>query len=160
MTTPFTTESRITKRVSQLGVDLRVEHDVAALDDVIEDASAEVRWYLPQYDETALAASDWVQKKATDLAVYFLCGLRLNPVPDSAQALYDEAVKQLSKVQDGKAVIPGIARGKSAAPTVSNFRVDLQRYPGIRVERPRSTGQKDDGRRQRTDPGAEVIDSG
>jgi hypothetical protein len=54
--------------------------------------------------------------------------------------LCERAVEQLEKVQTGQLQVPGGVRTKSAAPTVTNRRVALDRYPATRVERPRSSG--------------------
>lgn len=161
MATPdYTAEARVNRRVSQLGVELRTDHDPdGATQEAIASASADVAFYCWRYDPDALSRSDWVAKVATDLAVFHLCTLRLNPVPRAVELLYEAAIEQLTKVQDGKAPVPDAPAGRGAAPTVTNQRVVLDRYPNIRTERPRSTGTAK-GYRRRTDPGAERIDSG
>lgn len=160
MATEFTTEARVNRRVSQLGVELRTDHDPdVATQEAMESAAADVVFYCWRYDPAALAQSEWVAKVATDLAVYYLCTLRLNPVPKTVELMYERAVEQLTKVQDGKAVVPDAPAGRGAAPTVTNQRVVLDRYPNVRTERPRSTGTAA-GYKRRTDPGAEAIDSG
>lgn len=157
----FTTAARIAKRVSQVAIDLRTDHDPdGSLDEVIADATAEVYFYCWRYSPASLALSEWVQSKATDVAVYFLCCLRLNDAPGSAQTLFDHAIKQLEMVQSGKVVIPGVAAGKGSAPTVTTQRVAFGRgYPYIRTERPRSTGVAE-GYKRRTDESADAIDRG
>jgi hypothetical protein len=156
----YTTADRLAKRVSQLGVDLRADHDPDdATAEAIGSASADVVFFCWRYDPDALSQSDWAAKVATDLAVYYLCALRLNPVPKTVELMYERAYEQLTKVQDGKAVVPDAPAGRGGAPTVTNQRVVLDRYPNIRTERPRSTGVAK-GYRRRTDPGAERIDSG
>lgn len=165
----YTTETRLRYRCSQLGVDLRSDHDpntaassadaTGAIGEAIESASADISFHCWQYSPSALSSIEWIAKIATDLAVYYLCQLRNNSPPDSVTTMYERALKWLEKIQDGKAIVPGAPAGRGAAPVVSNFRVDLNRYPAIRVERPRSSGSAE-GYKRRTDPSAEVIDGG
>jgi phage gp36-like protein len=170
MATPqYTTAERLARRCSRLGVDLATDHapdESAAGDDAdggvgeaIDSASSDISFYCWRYDPRSLSNVDWIGKIATDLAVYYLCQLRNNQPPKSVEKLYDKAVELLTKVQDGKAVVPGAAAGRGAAPSVSNFRVDMNRYPAVRVERPRSSGSPE-GYKRRTDPTAEAIDDG
>lgn len=170
MSTPqYTTAKRLNRRVSKLGVDLRTDHEPneaddgkdanGALGECIDSASSEVAGLCWRYDPTALTQSDWIATLTTDIAVFYLCELRLDSVPKAVEKAYDRAMEQLTKIQDGKAPIPGIAMGRGAAPVLSNFRIDLARHPGVRVDRSRSTGSTD-GYKRRTDPNSEMMDTG
>lgn len=156
----YTDADRIGRKVSILGIDLRVDHDPEALDQCITDASAEITFYCWRYNAAALAQSDWIQKAATDIAIYFLYCLRGNEPPISVKEMYEKTLENLTKVQDGKTVLSGVPLGQSGAPTVTNYRVDLDRYPSMRVERPRTTGKAPQGYKRRIDPTADRIDMG
>lgn len=155
----YTTEADIRTFASDRGVDLRTDHDVDnAVPAAIRYASGRILFYCgARYDATALQSSDWVGYCCLILAAAHLCRNRFNDNPLAAD---EEAVlAELKQVQEGKATIPGIAAGRGMSPVVSNFRVDLNRYPGVRVERPRSTGTTE-GYRRKTDPGADAINRG
>lgn len=157
----YTTAAALDARCSALGVDLRTDHaPTDSLEQSIEMADSQIEFYCQaRYDPAALASSRWVATAALMLATYHLCWLRLNPVPGPVAAEYERILAELTRVQDGKAVIPGIPRGKSSAPTVTNQRVVLNRYPELRVEKPRSTGTAE-GYPRRVDPTADAINEG
>lgn len=160
MSTPsYTTEAELRTFMSDAGVDLRSDHDLDnAVPAAVRYASGRILFYLgAQYDADALSGSDWVAYCALILAAHHLCKNRLNP--DQVASDYDEVLAELKAVQEKKLTIPGIAAGRSMAPVVSNFRVDLGRYPGVRVERPRSTGATD-GYKRKIDPGADAVNGG
>lgn len=130
--TPYTTAPAIQTRISSAGVSLRVDHDATATAQCISDASTEINGYCQLlYSVEALAASAWVELKARDIAVYFLCLLRNNPVPQVVQARYDKAIKDLERVQAGGVQIPDAAMRRAAVPTLSNQRVRLQPVPQV-----------------------------
>ena len=153
--TIYTTADRVVKRVGSLGVQLHTEFNDQALAEAMETASAEIEWYCHQYTPEALAGSRWVGTKATDLTIYHLFILQANPAPSSVSELYAHSVEQLQQVQQGKAVIPGAAIGRSGYPAVTNYRVELDRFPGVRVERPRTSGPQPEGYPRRTDSSAD-----
>lgn len=159
MSTLYTTEAELRTYISDAGVNLRTEHDIiSAIPAAIRYASGRILFYCgDQYTALALASSDWVAYCCLILATHHLCKNRLNP--DQTASEYEEVLAELKLVKEKKYVIPGIAAGRGNSPVVSNFRVDLNRYPGVRVERPRSTGTTE-GYRRRTDPGAEGINRG
>lgn len=157
----YTDAARVTRRVSTLGVDLRTDADPGGgMAEALESAAADVEFYcLLRYDAATLATSRWVQRVATDLAVYYLCLLRLGPVSKAVQEQADRAWADLEKVKADVWAIPGIPQGRSAAPTVTNFSVNGRRYPATRVERPRSTGDAR-GYKRRIDYPADYLDRG
>ena len=127
-------------RAGAVGVTLRT-NDVDRLPQAISDASIEVDGYaLLMYGANSLAASSWVEKKARDLAVYYLCAGRLNPFPQSVQAIYDKAITDLEKVRGGSITIPDAAQSKASVPVMSNVRIRQTPVPHTDVEMGRSTG--------------------
>lgn len=153
----YTTDEELRTFLSDLGVDLRTDHaPETAVIAAIRYASGRVYFHLGAYDATALQSSDWVAYCALVLAAAHLSRNRYNP-PGLAD-MEAQILAELELVRSGKAVVPGVAAGKGGAPTVTNQRVTLDRYPSIRTERPRSTtGQ---GSVRRVDPTADAIDSG
>ena len=144
-----------------LAVELRTDDVEAAagVAQAIERASADLEMYCFRYDPVSLAANAWAKSKCLTLALWFLCGRRLNGRPDAVAEEYAEAKEQLLLVQQGKARVPNAPQGKGSVPTLTQQRVDLQRFPGLRTQRPLSTG-KAEGYPQRTDPSADSIQRG
>jgi phage gp36-like protein len=157
----YTDANRVTRRVSTLGVELRTDADPGeGMAEALESAAADVEFYCGlRYAPDVLATSRWVQRVATDLAVYYLCLLRLGPVSKAVQEQADKARADLEKVKADVWAIPGIPQGRSSAPTVTNFSVNGRRYPATRVERPRSTGDAR-GYKRRVDYTADYLDQG
>jgi len=147
----LTTEIRVKQRLSTHGVNLRTDHFPAgALTECILSASCDVAAFLSRYPlQTAngydgLDASDVVSTWTADVAVYHLCRLRANPIPDSVQARFDWIMERLQKIQDGEAVIPDIA-SSNTAPAVSNYQIDYGTYPSKRRSTRRSYPQRPTG---------------
>lgn len=157
----YCTSADVALYASDLAVELRTDDasDVSALAQAVGRASADIEMYCFRYDPESLALSSWVNSKCITLAVWWLCGRRLNSRPESVQQEYEEAKEQLLAVQKGLAQVPGAPMGKGSVPTLTQQRVDLQRYPGMRTQLPLSTG-KAAGYIQRTDPTANAINRG
>lgn len=154
----FTTRANIETRVSALGVELRDDHDTAnAVPLAIEWASSQIEFYCARYPRPSLLANRWIRSVATDLAVYYLATHRLNPSPKSAEMLYEEAIRKLELIQQGKAVVPNAPTGRDSLPTVTHQLMQLGRYPTIVTERPRSTGTAE-GYRRPVDNAADIVD--
>ena len=157
----YCTPEDIALYASDLAVELRTDDadGAAAVAQAIARASADIDMYCFRYASQSLAANGWVTSKCITVALWFLCGRRLNSRPDAVAEEYAEAKEQLMLVQQGKAHVPGAPQGKGSVPTLTQQRVDLQRYPGLRTQRPLSTG-KAEGYPQRTDPSADAIPRG
>lgn len=140
-----------------MAVQLRTGHNPEAMNEAIESACADIDFYCPQYTEQGLSQSRWVQAKATDLALYYLCAMEMNPVESSVGELYLHAIEQLKQVQSGTAMLRGVPLGRNGRPSVTGYRVNLRRNPGIQVERPRSTPPDPDGFNRRTDPISDTL---
>lgn len=137
----YTTQTKIEKRVGTSGTDLRIDDDTDSIDNVIEDATTEVNGYCQRlYDTTTLATSEWVMKKTTDIAVFFLCLRRLNSAPKAAQFMYEKAIMDLEKIQAGMMMIPDIPMTKASVPVMSNQSVRMRPWPRVVTDRGRSTG--------------------
>lgn len=168
--TLYTTRAALDQHLSALGVDLYAG-DAAegtaggpagwdeAVAMAIERGSADVDYYCQRYSPVRLAAAPWVQSKALTIALWYLCGRRANERPKEVVEDYQEAVKQLTLVLEGKARVPGVPTGKGNVPSVTNQRVVLDRYPSLRTERPRSVGTAE-GYRQQTDTSADGVFGG
>lgn len=121
---------------------LRIDDDVttAAIDGVIRDASVEVYSYLGTlFDDATLAASEVVQLYATDIALWFLCARRNNPIPGTVQSRYDDAIQRLQAIRLGQMTLPDAAMSAGTAPSMSNQRVKMHPYPHV-VTRDPTTG--------------------
>jgi phage gp36-like protein len=148
----YTTQDKIARRISQLGVDLLVDDDIDSVNGAIEDATTEVNGYLELlYSTDQLAGSNWVQMRCTDIAVLFLCERRNNPPPEAAVSRYERAIEQLEEYGTGARPLPDAAMLKSSAPVLSNQRVRLWPFPHVVTEPSQSTGTPA-GYAQNTDP--------
>jgi hypothetical protein len=140
----------------ELAVDLRSD-DVpdldAHIDAAISASSSRIDFYCARYSETELAANRWVKGAAALLAVRWICQRRLNDVPASIEAEWEERRAELQAILDRKAEVPRAARSRRPI-TVTNSVVDLNRRNNqVRVDRNRSTGVANDYKRP-TDPTA------
>lgn len=146
------TRTRLERRISADGVDLRIDDDLASLTNVMQEAWTEVLGYcLNRYSETQLAASEWTLLRWTDLAVMNLCERRNNPAPQSVCRKHEKAIADLERVEAGTKNIADCATRKAAAPTLSNQRVRLSPIPNLAVTPHNSTGDAQ-GYDQKTDP--------
>lgn len=140
---PFTTEAQIRSIVGQLGIDLRTDDSAdygEDIEDVIDQATGEIYFYLGRYSLAAIASNNWAQWHAAWFAVRCLCQRRLNDVPATVESEWARREKQLTRVLDRKVPAPGLATSRRPA-VVTNYTVDLRRFNNqIRVDRTKSTG--------------------
>jgi hypothetical protein len=150
VTYPYTTEGDVAALAGQFAIDLRLDDSADAAADMewgIDAGTSEADFYLQDYSQTDLAASDWVQKHATYFALRALCQRRLNDVPEALAKECERREKQLTLVLQRKARAPRIAKSRRPV-AVTNYTVDLRRFNGpVRVDKNRSTGQAKDYRR-------------
>lgn len=141
ITQPYSTRQKLENRLSQVGVDLRIDDDISTATECLNEATIEVQGYcLRLYSNAQLLASDWVTLKTTDIATYFLCGRRGNDIPPSVQARYEKAIADLEKVQTSAMTIPDAAKSSASAPTLTNQRVRLWPIPHVVSTEHNSTG--------------------
>lgn len=144
-TTAYCTEDDIENRLSTTGVTLRTDDTPpTALGDVIDDASTLIDEHCRlRYTPAVLAASDWVNQRATDLAACLLCERRGNPPPASIQRKHDRAMERLELVRRGLLQIPDVGMRKSEVPVLSNQRVRLDPHPRVQTQKSKSTGTQE-----------------
>jgi len=119
--TTYCTQADIQGRLSAEGVRLRLDDNPTDVTDVLENAAIDVNQGAQlRYGVARLAKSNWVRFKARDLAVFYICLRRNNPVTKSIQLLYEKAIDALEQVRMGQLAIPDIAEGKASAPVLSN----------------------------------------
>lgn len=156
----FTNQTAIEQLLTSVGVDLRTEDSPAgALNWVIQWATNQISFYVAASGiEDDLAANAWVIDQATVFAAYRLAGRGGELVPATLAEMYKEAKEYLELIRLKQAQIPGleVAVGKGGGIVMSNFRVDMQRQPSVRVNRPTSTGQPA-GYQQARDASADII---
>lgn len=119
--------------------------------DVIDAASAVIDehcfiWVLP----ATLATNEWVKHRAAEVASYYLCERRGNPVPPGVAQRYERAMERLELVRLGRLQIPNCAVRKTQVPVLSNGRIRLDPFPRTVIEKKRSTG-KPEGYTQHAD---------
>jgi DNA-binding NtrC family response regulator len=139
----YCTSADVIAVAGQLAIDLRTD-DVPDLDAhlavAIEHASGRVDFYLHRYAQSVLAGNRWVKGVAELAAVRWLCVHRLNDLPKSVDAEWEERKEELELVRAGKAEVPRAAKTRRPV-TVTNSTVDNNRRNNqIRVDTNRSTG--------------------
>lgn len=169
LATQYCTRSDVESVLSVAGVALRLDDDQNATESATETAylttqglnwaTSKVNDYCEgRYDIADLAANWTVNEWASILAARWLCLRRCNPIPESVQALYEEAVEQLQQVKAGQYDLGDAAERTTKGPAWSNLRLSLHRVRKLRVERPISekTPPKPAGNRT-TDYEAEFV---
>jgi phage gp36-like protein len=149
--TTFCVQTDVENVLSALGVEEFTDHenagstDTTVLDTCITQASQELEmWCMGRYTAAVLATSEVVTLWTANMAAYFVCRLRGNPVPDSIaaefQRLTDPINGILPKIKAGKLQIPGLALRGDLRPTISNMHID-RRYTHnrARVDKAAST---------------------
>ncbi len=101
-------------------------------------ATSRINMYCQfRYDAADLAQSWLVNDWATIFAARWLCSRRGNPVPQSLEAMYKEAIEDLKRVRAGQYDIPDIGTRSPAHPAWSNQIVRQQYWlKRLRVETP------------------------
>jgi phage gp36-like protein len=135
--TPYCTQADLTNRLSADGVAYRTD-DVppGVLGDVLAEAATVIDEYCRLgYDPTNLAQSDWVTKRATDIAAFMLCQRRGNPVPPGVAQKYERTLERLELVRLGRLSIPDAPGRRNQVPVLSNLRVRLDPFPRVVVDR-------------------------
>lgn len=164
LATVYTSEEEITDLLSAIGVNLRLDDDESVSDEDIDNdddnetgidddeqarltvnairfGTAKVNLYLlARYTAEQLETSVQVHAWATTIAVYWLCGRRANPRPQTVIDDYKEAIGEMTEVKDRDLALTDIGERQSDQPTLSNVTLDNRRtVKVIRVERPIST---------------------
>lgn len=137
----YTTSTEIEHLAGSVGVDLRTDDGVEAtlVQEAVDYAGGEVDYYC-QGKFSSLDGIQYVRNAATHFALEWLCLRRLNSVTESLAKACDRYREQLTRVLEGKAMIPGAARSRRPV-TVTNQVVDLRRFNNqVRTDTTRSTG--------------------
>lgn len=141
-TTLYCTLQQIERRASAEAVELRTDDDAGAINACIVEATIEVNGYCERgYSIVALAASNWASQRCLDIAMWFLCSRRLEPVPTTVQQRYDRALKELDEVSKGTRQISDAPQRKAGIPRLSNQTVKRYPHPHIVTTRHNSTGK-------------------
>lgn len=83
--------------------------DADAVARAIADADAEIDGYCgDRYTVPFSTVPDMIRKLSVDIAVYNLYSRRTG-APENRQKRYDDAVKFLERVSDGKTAVPGVS---------------------------------------------------
>lgn len=141
----FCTQADVERRLSALGVQLRLDHDndgavdadeQLTMTDAISDATETLLYYCwAKYAPEVLATSPWINRRAVDYAAYVLCGVRCNPIPEDVIRRVEAAEKLLKEVRDGNGFLPNVPLRRRMAPVWSNTRVDPRyQFKVIRVD--------------------------
>lgn len=133
--TEFTSTTEIDCMFGASAVELRTDDgsESTIVAEIINQASETVQSYTDRYYDAAdLTGSNWVRRRATILAAYYLSSRRGNPTQYTA--MVEQITRELEGVAEGKILIPGVAARSVDVPTVSNQTVDDRyRYSKLRT---------------------------
>lgn len=141
--TLYCSQVDLTNRLSADGITYRTDDTPpTSLRDALGEAATIIDEHCrTAYDPAALAASDWVRHRATDIAAWCLTQGRGNPAPPGVQTRYERTMKALELVRVGSLAIPDIAARRDLAPVLSNMRIRLDPFPRSVVEPNRSSSR-------------------
>lgn len=136
MSNIYCAPSDITDILSQPGVTLRTDDaPPSAYGNAAVKAGNKIDWFcFRRYDPAQLALSSLVTDWAAVIAAYYLCVRRGNPCPEGIDALYQDAIAELTEVKKALNDIPGIGVRRTYAPTISKMRPTMRPYPRAVVE--------------------------
>jgi phage gp36-like protein len=148
-TLQYCTLADLQNRLSDDGVNLRVDDKPTVTTAVINRATTKLDGYLrPRYDPvTQLAASAWVTEACATVAAYYLCGRRANPVPATLRRDFEDLINpdgksgELQLIRRDQMNLPDVPMRKVEVPVLSQPRIRLDPFPRTVIERNRSTGQ-------------------
>lgn len=131
----------VAKRLSVAGARLKVDDDLDAQQDVLDEAATEVNGYLELiYPIAGLALSARVKYYTRDIACYLACIRRGNPAPKVIEDRYNATIEALKLLMRGSMTLPDVAQSKANAPVLSNLRVRNFPVPQVKVVTGTSTG--------------------
>lgn len=141
----YCTQTDVERILSVTGVRDRLDDDQdgyvstaeqARMTEICEDVSDTVDFYCwDRYSPDQLSLSSWVLKRSAELAAYFLCTTRANPVPQSIMDRAQKAEDWLEQVHEGRYRIPSCVLRRSQAPVWSSIRADPRyNWRVLRVE--------------------------
>lgn len=131
----YCTEADVTRMLSVEGVvafsdnDNNGIKDADVIEDCIAQAAAEIDFELHErYSSEQLQTSSIVNRWATELACYFLCIRRGNPVPESIQRESERILfaddSLLGEIRRGNRWLPGLEPNRGQAPSFANVTID------------------------------------
>lgn len=144
----------IQRRLSTANVKLHIEDfgkssmsgESDAVSDCIWDATEIINYYCQVlYRPEDLVKSTWINRRATDIAVYILVSRRGNIQSGSLAEAYKQTIMWLEAIHSSRYEVPGIPIRATQAPVWSNVRID-QRYSTYRVRVERTISQRSPAR--------------
>lgn len=141
----YCTENDLSRLLSSVGLDSFSdndgdgEKDSDVINDCLEQAAEEIDMRLHErYTSEDLATSSIINRWATQLAAYFLCIRRGNPVPESfhleVERILTSQDSALNRIKQGKDMLPGLAPQRGFAPSFSNLQIDRRYGAPIKVQ--------------------------
>lgn len=139
MSDVYCTVRDIERFLSTAGVDSFADHDfdgyreAGVVDDAIQFAAAQIRNALcSRYESSSLVGNETVREWNMILAARRVCSSRANPIPDTVELRYQEAVEAMRMIGRGDGSLCGVLQKSTNVPTWSNLRVD-RRYDRERI---------------------------
>lgn len=144
MPTYFTSEAEIVEVMGEAGIAMRMD-DVdpedydTTLNRIMADATDTVKLYLSgRYSVADLDASDFIHRRCTFIACYYISRRRGNP--GQFREMYEEARGDLEEIRDGDLILPDTPVSSDMTPALSNFTMDARFRQPMRVRTELSTG--------------------
>lgn len=131
----YTSKEEVESLLSSDGVLLRLDDDQDAANSAgellrintlaVNYATARVNLYLGNRYTSAQLATSWsVHDWATMIAARWVCRRRTNPVPESLQDAYDEAIAEMTAIRDRLMSLTDIQERQADQPVLSNMTLD------------------------------------
>ena len=152
----FTDTSAIYEYFGEEGIELITDDLTAAQENsavqkaILEAEDFMLQWLLNRYEPEDLQGVSWMERRCTEMAVFFLFHRRGQDPP---QALHNTAVRiqtDLENVANNRIMIPGAQTRLEPAPGLSNYAIDNRRIKHrMRVVGSETIGHPPDQKRLR-----------
>jgi hypothetical protein len=143
----FTSRTLIENYLGQEGVDLLTD-DLGSASVEINRAVTEAQdlilsYLLERYTEEELAKSSWVERRATEIAAFFLFHRRGQEPPAGLSLTFNRIQEEFDRIVNSeKMIVPGANPRENNAPSCTNYVVDdLHIENRLRVNPNSSTSQ-------------------
>jgi hypothetical protein len=150
----FSTRQNVEDYLGEEGV-LMLTDDLASaagteITKALQEADDYILAYLlERYDETSLEGSSWVERRATELACYFLFLRRGQQPPTGLAETFNRISDELDKIsKSNNMIVPGANPREKQGPSLSNYVVDDRKLSQRCVVDPRGSNNPYAGRRE------------
>lgn len=131
----YTTSALLSQYIGEEGISLITDdlnpnlNDTTAVDSAIEKSILEAEDYMNQYllnryEPLSLQNLSWMERRCTELAVFFLFQRRGQDPPQSLHASVLRIQSDLENIMNAITMVPGAVTRLEPAPALSNYAID------------------------------------